>query len=73
MVVYPVRSNLITGHENNVTIYCDGPQQVWKPRRVVSAEWLYGYAPVIRLKMAISGRHAHIHTGKTDISRSSDS
>ena len=30
---------------------------------------LYGYAPVIRLKMAISGRHAHIHTGKTDISR----
>ena len=33
----------------------------------------YGYAPVIRLKMAISGRHAHIHTGKTDISRSSDS
>ena len=40
---------------------------------VVSAEWLYGYAPVIRLKMAISGRHAHIHTGKTDISRSSDS
>ena len=29
---------------------------------------IYGYAPVIRLKMAISGRHAHIHTGKTDIS-----
>ena len=29
----------------------------------------YGYAPVIRLKMAISGRHAHIHTDKTDISR----
>ena len=31
--------------------------------------WRYGYAPVIRLKMAISGRHAHIHTDKTDISR----
>ena len=31
--------------------------------------YVYGYAPVIRLKMAISGRHAHIHTGKTDISR----
>ena len=30
---------------------------------------VYGYAPVIRLKMAISGRHAHIHTDKTDISR----
>ena len=29
----------------------------------------WGYAPVIRLKMAISGRHAHIHTDKTDISR----
>ena len=29
----------------------------------------YGYAPVIRLKMAISGRHAHIHADKTDISR----
>ena len=29
----------------------------------------YGYAPVICLKMAISGRHTHIHTGKTDISR----
>ena len=27
----------------------------------------YGYAPVIRLKMAISGRHAHIHADKTDI------
>ena len=34
---------------------------------------LYGYAPVIRLKMAISGRHAHIHADKTDISRLSDS
>ena len=50
-------------------IYCDGPQQLWKPRGVVSAEWLYGYAPVIRLKMAISGRHGHIHADKTDISR----
>ena len=30
---------------------------------------IYGYAPVIRLKMAISGRHAHIHADKTDISR----
>ena len=30
---------------------------------------IYGYAPVIRLKMAISGRHAHIHTDKTDIYR----
>ena len=29
----------------------------------------YGYEPVIRLKMAISGRHAHIHADKTDISR----
>ena len=29
----------------------------------------YGYAPVIRLKMAISGRHAHIHADKMDISR----
>ena len=28
-----------------------------------------GYAPAIRLKMAISGRHPHIHTDKTDISR----
>ena len=31
------------------------------------ASWIYlsyGYAPVIRLKMAISGRHAHIHTDK---------
>ena len=28
-----------------------------------------GYAPVIRLKMAIPGRHVHIHTDKTDISR----
>ena len=28
-----------------------------------------GYAPVIRLKMAFSGRHTHIHTDKTDISR----
>ena len=69
MVVYPVWSKLDNWAQNNVTIYCDGPQQVWKPRRVVSAEWLYGYAPVIRLKMAISGRHAHIHTDKTDISR----
>ena len=41
MVVYPVRSKPDNWHENNVTIYCDGPQQVWKPRRVVSAEWLY--------------------------------
>ena len=54
-------------------IYCDGPQQLWKPRGVVSAEWLYGYAPVIRLKMAISGRHTHIHADKTAISRQSDS
>ena len=30
---------------------------------------VYGYAPVIRLKMAISGRHAHIHADKTDIYR----
>ena len=44
--------------------------------KVSSAKWRpfclglnVGYAPVIRLKMAISGRHAHIHTGKTDISR----
>ena len=40
-----------------------------KPRGVVSAEWQYGYAPVIRSKIAISGRHAHIHADKTDISR----
>ena len=50
-------------------IYWIGPQQLWKPRGMVSAEWLYGYAPVIRLKMAISGRHAHIHADKMDISR----
>ena len=25
----------------------------------------FGYAPVIRLKMAISDRHAHIYAGKT--------
>ena len=30
--------------------------------------YAYGYAPVIHLKMAISGTHAHIHTDKTDIS-----
>ena len=28
----------------------------------------YSYAPVIRLKLAISGRYAHIHADKTDIS-----
>ena len=43
------------------------------PKRVLTkltvTKMPYGYAPVIRLKMAISGRHAHIHTGKTDISR----
>ena len=50
-------------------IYCDGPQQLWKPRGVVSAEWVSCYAPVIRLQMAISGRHAHIHANKKDISR----
>ena len=70
MVVYPVWSKpdkwaLKQCHN----LLCDGPQQVWKPSRVVSAEWLYGYAPVIRLETAISGRHAHIHTDKTDISR----
>ena len=27
----------------------------------------YGYAPVIRMKMAISGRHAHFHADKTGI------
>ena len=48
--------------------YCDGPQQLWKPRGVVYVEWLNDYAPVIRLKMSISGRHAHIHADKTDIS-----
>ena len=50
-------------------IYCDGPRQLSKPRRVVAAEWLYGYAPGIRLKMAVSGRHAHIHADKKHISR----
>ena len=39
-------------------------QQLSKPHGVVAAEWLYGYAPVIRLKTAISGRHAHIHADK---------
>ena len=34
----------------------------------LQSDYIYGYAPVIRLKMAISGRHAHIHTDKTDIS-----
>ena len=29
----------------------------------------YGCAPVICLKMAISGKHAHIHADKRDISR----
>ena len=40
---------------------------------IIVTLYIYGYAPVIRLKMAISGRHAHIHTDKTDISRWSDS
>ena len=31
-----------------------------------------GYAPVIRLKIAISGRHAHIQADKTYIYRQSD-
>ena len=47
----------------------DGSQQLLKPHGVVAAEWLYGYAPVIRLKMTISGRHVHIHNDKTDISK----
>ena len=50
-------------------IYCGGPQQLWKPRGVVPPELLFGYTLVIRLKMAISGRHAHIHADKTDISK----
>ena len=29
----------------------------------------FGYAPIIRLKMAISGRHVHNHADNTDISR----
>ena len=33
----------------------------------------YGYGSVIRLKIAIFGRHAHIHADKTDISGWSDS
>ena len=40
-------------------------QQFYRLLRCV----LYGYAPVIRLVMAISERHAHIHADKTDISR----
>ena len=30
---------------------------------------MYGYAPEIRLKVAISSKHAHIHAEKTDIFR----
>ena len=46
-------------------IYYDDPQQLTKPRRVVAAEWLLRYAPVIRLEIAISRRHAHIHADKS--------
>ena len=49
--------------------YWDGSQQPLEPREEVSAECVYGGAPVIHLKMAISDRHAHIHADKIDISR----
>ena len=45
--------------------YCNAICMVWYGL----CELFNGYAPLIRLKMAISGRHAHIHADKTYISR----
>ena len=52
-------------HRNTLCCLDQHTCRLWKSLDCETAQ-VYGYAPVIRLKMAISVRHAHIHADKTD-------